>query len=188
MPDNHTNRKPASKGDKTVSRRFLVMGVVVLAATGLVGLVFSPSLQRLTGLAMPKYLGGGVPEESLPIASSVSQNMPASKDEPAINSARRLEETRQGEVVAKKPPFLELQRIIPFGRSLELIGRVDPGSSLAINDETVEVTGDGSFKHFTKQFPPSAQKASLILKLTDLAGRTRVERAVHDFGIGEQEE
>ncbi len=86
-----------------------------------------------------------------------------------------------GEKGAQKGPIIELQQIVPFGRSLELIGRIEAGSSLVINNEMVEVTGDGSFKHFTSPFPPSVRLAQLSLKVTDLAGRTRVWTATHDF-------
>ncbi len=78
-------------------------------------------------------------------------------------------------------PSIELQRIIPFGRSLELIGRVEAGSSLMVNDESIEVAGDGSFKHFTNPFPASAGNVNLVMKVTDLSGRTRVLTATHDF-------
>ena len=78
-------------------------------------------------------------------------------------------------------PSIELQRIIPFGRSLELIGRVEAGSSLMVNDESIEVAGDGSFKHFTNPFPASAGNVNLVMKVTDLSGRTRVLTASHDF-------
>ncbi len=78
-------------------------------------------------------------------------------------------------------PYMKLDRIIPFGRSLELIGEVEAGSRLTVNDESVEINGDGSFKHFTRPFPASAQKVSLVMKVTDLAGRSRVETATHDF-------
>ncbi len=78
-------------------------------------------------------------------------------------------------------PSIELQQIIPFGRSLELIGRVEAGSSLLVNNERVEVAGDGTFKHFTRPFPDSVQIARLNLKVTNLAGRTRIWTAIHDF-------
>jgi hypothetical protein len=81
----------------------------------------------------------------------------------------------------KGGPFIELQQIVPFGRSLELIGRVEAGSSLVVNGEIVEVTGEGLFKHFTRPFPASAQVVRLNLKVTDLAGRTRIYTASHDF-------
>jgi hypothetical protein len=80
-----------------------------------------------------------------------------------------------------KGPFIELQQIIQFGKSLELIGRVETGSSLLINDEIVEVSGEGQFKHFTKPFAVGAEVVRLNLKVTDLAGRTRKYTAVHDF-------
>lgn len=77
--------------------------------------------------------------------------------------------------------FIKLDRIIPFGRSLELIGSVEAGSRLAVNDEIVDVAGDGSFKHFTNPFPASAQKVRLVMKVSDLAGRTRIVTTTHDF-------
>jgi hypothetical protein len=78
-------------------------------------------------------------------------------------------------------PFMKLERIIAFGRSLELIGVVEAGSHLIVNDEIVEIGGDGAFKHFTKPFPVSAQKVRLIMKVSDLAGRTRAETVDYDF-------
>ena len=98
-------------------------------------------------------------------------------------SVPQVEET--GEKLKKRDqgshPSIELQRIVPFGRSLELIGKVEAGSSLLINDEIVGIAGDGSFKHFTKPFPNSERIATLVLKVTDLAGRTRTVEATHDF-------
>jgi hypothetical protein len=82
---------------------------------------------------------------------------------------------------ARRGPLVELYQIIPFGRSLELIGRIEAGSHLVVNDEIVEVSGDGSFKHFTSPFPSSSNSVRLSLKVTDLAGRTRVWTAIHDF-------
>jgi hypothetical protein len=79
-------------------------------------------------------------------------------------------------------PSLNLRRIVPFGRSLELIGQVEPGSSLTVNDETVEVGGDGSFKHFTNPFPKSAARVYLVMKATNLAGRDSILTTTHDFG------
>jgi hypothetical protein len=92
--------------------------------------------------------------------------------------ARTQNEKNQG---ADMRPFLELQKIIPFGRSLELVGRVEAGSKLVVNNEFIEVTGDGSFKHFTKLFPASSDRVRLVLKATDLAGRTQTLTAYHDF-------
>jgi hypothetical protein len=42
-----------------------------------------------------------------------------------------------------------------FGRSFELVRRIDPGNGLIINGKAIEVAGDGSFKHFTKPFAGS---------------------------------
>lgn len=78
-------------------------------------------------------------------------------------------------------PFVELSQIIPYGRSLELIGRIEPGNRLTINDEKVEVTGDGSFKHFTNSFPGSDNLAQLKMKVTNLAGRTWYWTSTYNF-------
>jgi hypothetical protein len=78
-------------------------------------------------------------------------------------------------------PSIELQRLVPFGRSLELIGKVEAGSSLAVNDESVEVDGNGFFKHFTNPFPASAGEVHLVMKVTDLSGRIRTLTATYDF-------
>jgi len=87
----------------------------------------------------------------------------------------------KGAQTAGSKPSVELRQIVPFGRSLELIGRVEAGSRLVINNDIVEVSGDGSFKHFTSAFPLSARLVYLNLKVTDLAGRTRTWTATHDF-------
>lgn len=78
----------------------------------------------------------------------------------------------QAETIPLPEPTLELDRIVPFGRSLELVGRVDPGNRLLVNNEAVRVESDGSFKHFTKPFATSGT-VQLVLKTTDLAGRVR---------------
>ncbi len=78
--------------------------------------------------------------------------------------------------------FIKLDRIIQYGRSLELIGSVEAGSRLAVNNETVDVAGDGTFKHFTNPFPVAAREVRLVMKVSDLAGRTRVVTTTHDFG------
>jgi hypothetical protein len=83
-------------------------------------------------------------------------------------------------------PFLKLDKVTQFGRGLELIGRAEAGSRLFVDDESVEVSGDGSFKHFTKQFPASITRVQLKLRATDLAGRTQTLMAYHDFSAGVQ--
>jgi hypothetical protein len=78
-------------------------------------------------------------------------------------------------------PYLEIDKIVSFGRSVELKGRVEAGSKLSVNNENIEVSGDGSFKHFTKRFPASSSRICLEIQATDLAGRTRILTAFHDF-------
>ena len=85
-------------------------------------------------------------------------------------------------------PALELQRIIAFGRTLEVIGRVDPGSSVYINDESVDISGDGSFKHFTRPFPSGRTHVELILRVVDLRGRVRTLNSSYSFGPDPGEE
>jgi hypothetical protein len=99
----------------------------------------------------------------------------------AMPPLQLLDENGMPEKGSGKGPFIELQQIIPFGKSLELIGRVETGSSLLVNDEIVEVTGEGKFKHFTRPFPASSDVVRLNLRVTDLAGRSRTYSATHDF-------
>ena len=102
----------------------------------------------------------------------------------AVNNSGGLFQTKpqhEKNKGAETRPFLELKKITPFGRSLEIIGRVEAGSKLVVDNEPVEVSGDGSFKHFTQLFPASIDRAGLVLKATDLAGRTRTLTAYHDF-------
>jgi hypothetical protein len=79
-------------------------------------------------------------------------------------------------------PSIFLERIVPFGRSLELTGKVEAGTSLDINTEMADVAGDGSFKHFTKPFPNTERNVQVVLKATDLAGRISTLTVNHEFG------
>jgi hypothetical protein len=111
---------------------------------------------------------------SMSDAGALAQSATQSDREPAIPV---LEDTRANQASL----FIKLDRIIPFGRSLELVGTVEAGSRLVVNNEIVDVAGDGSFKHFTNPFPISAQKVHLVMKVKDLAGRTRVVTTTYDF-------
>ena len=117
-------------------------------------------------------------EEIPPFADSgrkrAASSPTAAEDRAAVAA---FNEARAGEL----GPFIRLDRIVPFGRSLELVGKVEAGSRLSVNNESVDVIGDGSFKHFTNPFSASVEKANLVMKVTDLAGRTRVVAAIHDF-------
>ena len=108
-------------------------------------------------------------------AGGIASSSPTAAEDRAAVAA--FNKARAGE----PGPFIRLDRIVPFGRSLELVGNVEAGSRLSVNNESVDVTGDGSFKHFTNPFPVSVGKANLVMKVTDLAGRTRVVAAIHDF-------
>jgi hypothetical protein len=108
---------------------------------------------------------------------------PESRTSPdAVNSDSGLEGLISSKAEARElQPSIELQRIIPFGRSLELVGYVEAGSKLVVNGEGVEIAGDGSFKHFTNPFPATARKVNLVMKVTDLAGKTRTLSTTYDF-------
>jgi len=84
--------------------------------------------------------------------------------------------------IPDREPALELERIIAFGRTLEVIGHVDPGSSVYINEESVDISGSGSFKHFTKPFPSGSTHVDLILRVVDLRGRVRTLYSSYSFG------
>jgi len=91
-----------------------------------------------------------------------------------LNPAEKTEDRESG-------PGLQLLRIVPFGRSLEVDGYADPGSSLTINDVPVEIEGDGSFKHFTLPFPAFSSKVNIVLRAKDLAGRSHVMTVTYVF-------
>jgi hypothetical protein len=141
--------------------RILKAGFWALLGISATGVLFYKSCQRLAVIPVDQFSRSSKVER----AGNFSSDKFKSKEKPATEAQ----------------PHLELQKIIPFGRSLEIIGRVEAGSRLAVNNETVEVSGDGSFKHFTKPFT-SGNRIRLEIKATDLAGRTRILTAFHDFG------
>lgn len=101
----------------------------------------------------------------------------AGREEAVPGGRRSLDRAEAGGLI----PSLRLERIVPFGRSLELVGHVEPGSRLTVNDEKVVVEGDGAFKHFTNPFPGTAETVEIVLKATNLAGRTSTLTAKHHF-------
>jgi hypothetical protein len=111
-------------------------------------------------------------EKSAPAPAPVQEKKPL-PDTPAKAAEPIKPAVPQTTALPLHDPTLELDRIIPFGRSLELVGRVDPGNQLSVNNEVVKVESDGSFKHFTKPFVNSGT-VQLVLKTTDLAGRVRI--------------
>ena len=129
------------------------------------------ALPILTAEDIPKPKPVAIPDDS-------SQTAGATTTKPN-NSAEEKEPVKENPGTTL--PTIVLERIIPFGRSLEIIGQVDPGTKLIVNGETVDVTGDGSFKHFTNPFPTSAGKIRLVLKATNLAGRSRILSTSYDF-------
>lgn len=116
--------------------------------------------------------------KAVSLPTSRPSQAPAPAEKPVSeSSAKAGEPAPQGEsakakTVVPPEPTLELERIIPFGRSLQVVGRVDPGNKLSINGEIVGVASDGKFKHFTKPFTTQGT-VHLVLKTTDLAGRVR---------------
>ncbi len=130
-----------------------------------------------TGSAVIRYIDGTtlfIQKNTIFTVQSASQAVMEIASPPRIASPSAAKST-------EAPPSLELNRIVPFGKSLELVGRVDAGSRLSVNGEIVDVSGDGSFKHFMDPFPASTKKADLVLKVTNLAGRTHVLKTFYDF-------
>ena len=122
---------------------------------------------------------------------------PMAETKPSPSAQHQQAESRvtaeQPPVVPRAPglegqPILELERVVAFGRTLELTGRVDPGSLLYINEESVDISGSGSFKHFTKPFPPGRTYVQLTLRVVDPRGRVRTLNATHNFGPDPGEE
>ena len=136
------------------------------------------------GAAKP---GEGAVKQSEGVAKpgegAVKQSEGAAK--PGEGVAKQSESTERKEpaknIFETTLPTIVLERIIPFGRSLEIVGQVEPGTKLVVNGETVDVTGNGSFKHFTNPFPTSAGRIRLVLKATNLAGGSRILSTSYDF-------
>jgi hypothetical protein len=151
-----------------------------------------------SGGALVRYSNGitvSIPEQTIFTVRNPSGNLIEISVPPQIESAENS--SPASEAVKSEPSgssetagsqsFLQLQRIVAFGRYLELVGRVEPGTNLTVNEERVEVAGDGTFKHFTTPFPASVHKARLVLKGKDLAGRTRILTADYVFSTGREE-
>lgn len=125
--------------------------------------------------------GDGSMEISVPVTETDEMGPPSEANRDSVAAEQFSPESGGTGAVQASRPFIRLDRIISFGRSLELIGTVETGSRLSVNGESVEVAGDGSFKHFTKPFPASAGRVRLQLKASNLAGRTRVVTTTYDF-------
>jgi hypothetical protein len=140
------------------------------------------SIQAQTIFAVQRT-GNNEMEILMPVETlaPVNQSAGLPKEPDGVNQGSQVS-VFEGVKVGQLRPSLNLQKIVPFGRSLELIGQVEPGSSLTVNEETVDVGGDGSFKHFTKPFPNYAERVHLVMKATNLAGRASILTTTHDFG------
>jgi hypothetical protein len=160
MLSGHSNSAPQPSSIKR-GGSILKVGFWALLGISAAGVLFYKACQRSAAIPVDRF-GRSLKVESI---GNFSPDKLQSKEKPATEAQ----------------PQLELQKIIPFGRSLEIIGHVEAGSRLAVNNENVEVLGDGSFKHFTKPFT-SGNRIRLEIKATDLAGRTRILTAFHDFG------
>jgi hypothetical protein len=151
-----------------------------------------------SGGALVRYSNGitvSIPEQTIFTVRNSSGNLIEISVPPEIDGAENSSpsagvmksELSGSSGTAGSQLFLQLQRIVAFGRYLELVGRVEAGTNLTVNDESVEVAGDGTFRHFTTPFPASVHKALLVLKGTDLAGRTRILTATYVFSTGHEE-
>ncbi|MCX6618145.1 MAG: FecR domain-containing protein [Acidobacteria bacterium] len=60
--------------------------------------------------------------------------------------------------------LLEVQNVIQHGKTIEIVGRTEPGARIMVNDQPVfAVQPDGSFKHFT---PPFTTNGANIITVT----------------------
>ena len=146
-----------------------------------------------SGGALVRYSNGitvSIPEQTIFTVRNPSGNLIEITVPPQIEHAENSSQAagvEKSEQTAGSQLFLQLHRIVAFGRYLELVGRVEAGTSLTVNDESVEVAGDGTFRHFTTPFPASVNNARLVLKGTDLAGYTRILTATYIFNPGHEE-
>jgi hypothetical protein len=152
----------------------ILVGLVFLGLIGYWGVKWSPSTPAKVGSVQPGKTEILLPDKHL-----------HRHDSESLESNALAVGSEAGRVNKKKPrflnPSLKLQRVIRFGRSLELVGEVEAGSRLQVNDESVDVQGDGSFKHFTKPFPASIQDAELVFTATNLAGKATVFITYYNF-------
>jgi len=172
----------------TVGARLMEGDLIQTGKSGRAGVRYSNgnmvTIQENTVLTVRSAGDGGMEigmpgTDAVPASADPGNGAPAASTAEPENKAAvaAFNEARANET----GPYIRLKRIIPFGRSLELVGNVEAGSRLSVNNEIVDVSGDGSFKHFMNPIPASEQKINLLIKVTDLAGRTRVVAAVHDF-------
>jgi hypothetical protein len=161
---------PGSSASDT-ERRLIRRRLLSFAGIALICLVSYPYLRNLVQSPAPE---AGTLRQS---ADAGTPAKVAAKDRPFRRPPAEYERGDRG-------PVIELYKIVSFGRSLELVGRVDPGCSLSVNGETVDVEGDGSFKHFTKPFAGAARKVLFTLQARDLQGRVRNKSYTHEFGRG----
>lgn len=66
---------------------------------------------------------------------------------------------------------IEVEEVVRLGEIYQVVGRTDPGVALEINNEVVQVDGNGRFRHFTSRLPRGTD--SLEIKARDLSGITR---------------
>jgi hypothetical protein len=60
--------------------------------------------------------------------------------------------------------LLEVQNVIQHGRTIEIVGRTEPGARVMVNDQPVfAVQPDGTFKHFT---PPFTTNGANVITVT----------------------
>ena len=59
---------------------------------------------------------------------------------------------------------LKLEKIVPIGDILEVIGRTDPDNLVTINGRMVLLEKDGSFKHFTDPIRGTTARLNIVVK------------------------
>jgi hypothetical protein len=74
--------------------------------------------------------------------------------------------------------FLEITKTILHGRSVEILGRTEPGSTVVINNEQVfNIASDGTFRHFTSPLPKAGEN-QITITAQDSRGDTNTIRKI----------
>ena len=130
------------------------------------------------------------PRSGGPVQLATAATAPAAKKgapAPAADAAPAAETSTAPQPTAPRPvvatqaprpapaePTLVIGNLAWFGNTLQVVGRIDPGNTLMINDERVETAPDGAFKHLTAPYSPDEGSPRVVVLTTkDLAGRVK---------------
>lgn len=89
-------------------------------------------------------------------------------------SFRAVRDTRMVEAVDTTPPILEVSRPRQMGNVFIFQGKTEPGTTVTINAEPVEVGGDGGFRKAVSLYREGWN--TVVIRATDPAGNTSEHR------------